>query len=418
MNFTKKHESICLKCKVELEKIVNNKLLQPEKLKIFDHPRRILEANFPLLRDDGELEIIKAYRVLYNGDLGPGKGGIRFHEDVNLEEVAELAFIMSLKNSLVGLDFGGAKGGVAINPRDYSATELEKISRSYVREFFNYLGPAIDVPAPDVNTTSEIMGWMMDEYNKLSGKKVPAFITGKSLTDGGSEGRDKATAQGGFFIIEDRYKDKKKTDMTVAIQGFGNAGGQMAKFLFAAGYKVVAVSDSKIGIYDPNGLDIEAVYNHVYDTVKKRRLSELDGYTKISNQELLRLDVDLLVLAALGGVITYDNVDFVKAKEILELANGPVTARAEEKLLANGQLIIPDLLANAGGVIVSVFEWEQNLKKEHWTLAEVEKKLKKIIVPTYQKIITTAEEGKIDLRLAAHKIALARILKSNENTAR
>ncbi len=414
MDYKEKHKPVCFKCKIELNKIISNKLISAEKLKIFDHPRRILEANFPLLRDDGELEIIKAYRVLYNGDLGPGKGGIRFHADVTLEEVVELAFIMSLKNSLAGLDFGGAKGGVAINPRDYSATELEKISRSYVREFFNYLGPDIDVPAPDVNTTSEIMGWMMDEYNKLSGKKVPAFITGKSLADGGSEGRDKATAQGGFFIIEDRYKNKKKADMTVAIQGFGNAGGQMAKFLFAAGYKVVAVSDSKIGIYDPNGLDIEAVYNHVYDTVKKRRLSELDGYTKISNQELLRLDVDLLVLAALGGVITYDNVDFVKAKEILELANGPITARAEEKLLSNGQVVIPDLLANAGGVIVSVFEWEQNLKDEHWSLTEVESKLKQQIISTYQNVISTSDAEKIDLRLAAHKIALVRILNKNK----
>ncbi len=407
--YEKNETAICKVCKIEIEKLKNANLVEEEKLKIFKNPRRILEANFPIKRDDGKIEIIQAFRVLYNGNLGPGKGGIRFHQDVNLEEVSELAFIMSLKTALTELPFGGAKGGVKINPRDYSENELEQISRGFVREFFRYLGPKIDVPAPDVNTNPKIMGWMRDEFEKLSGEKSPAFITGKSIDDGGSEGRDKSTAMGAFYVIQEKYKDiEDKSEISVAIQGFGNAGATLAKLLFAVGYKVMAVSDSKTGIYNKDGLDINEIYEFIYGEEKKRRLSELD-LEKISNEELLELNVDILVPAALGDVITFENAEKIKAKEIIELANGPITPRAEEILLKRNILIIPDLLANAGGVIVSVFEWEQNLKNEHWDLEVVNEKLKTKILKAYNEVKNFAEKKNLDWRISAHKIAIEKI---------
>ena len=413
--YKKEEKIICPSCKIELEKLLKANLVDEEKLKIFKNPRRILEAHFPIIRDDGKIEIIEAFRVLYNGDRGPGKGGIRFHQEVNLSEVSELAFIMSLKNSLADLDFGGAKGGVKINPRDYSKIELEKISRGYVREFFNYLGPQIDVPAPDVNTTPEIMGWMMDEYDKLAGSKNPAFITGKKIEDGGSEGRDKSTAMGAFYIIQERYKEvENKKEIKIAIQGFGNAGGTIAILLHNAGYTVVAVSDSKTGIYNSEGLDIEKIYNFVYGGERKRRLSEIQDEEKISNEKLLELEVDILIPAALGDVINFENAAQIQAKEIVELANGPISPRAEEILLAKNISIIPDLLANAGGVIVSVFEWEQNLKGEHWSLEEVNQKLKDKILKAYFEVKSLAEEKELPWRLAAHKIAIDRIVEKSE----
>ena len=413
--YKKEEKIICPSCKIELEKLHKKNLVDEEKLKIFKNPRRILEAHFPIIRDDGKIEIIEAFRVLYNGDRGPGKGGIRFHQEVNLSEVSELAFIMSLKNSLADLDFGGAKGGVKINPRDYSKTELEKISRGYVREFFNYLGPQIDVPAPDVNTTPEIMGWMMDEYDKLAGSKNPAFITGKKIEDGGSEGRDKSTAMGAFYIIQERYKEvENKKEIKIAVQGFGNAGGTIALLLHNAGYTVVAVSDSKTGIYNSEGLDIEKIYNFVYEEERKKRLSEIQDEEKISNEKLLELEVDILIPAALGDVINFENAAQIQAKEIVELANGPISPRAEEILLTKNISIIPDLLANAGGVIVSVFEWEQNLKGEHWSLEEVNQKLKDKILKAYFEVKNLAEEKELPWRLAAHKIAIERIIKKNK----
>ncbi len=413
--YTEKDKVICPACKSELEKLHNTNLVDEEKLKIFKNPRRILEAHFPIIRDDGKIEIIEAFRVLYNGNRGPGKGGIRFHQDVNLSEVSELAFIMSLKNSLADLNFGGAKGGVKINPRDYSKTELEKISRGYVKEFFNYLGPQIDVPAPDVNTTPEIMGWMMDEYDKITESKNPAFITGKKIEDGGSEGRDKSTAMGAFYIIQEKYKEvKNKQEIKIAVQGFGNAGGTIALLLHNIGYTVIAVSDSKTGIYNSEGLDIEKIYNFVYREERKKRLSEIQDEEKISNEKLLELEVDILIPAALGDVITFENAERIKTKEIVELANGPVSPRAEEILLEKNISIIPDLLANAGGVIVSVFEWEQNLKNEHWSLEEVNQKLKDKILKAYFEVKSLAEERQLPWRLAAHKIAIDRILEKNK----
>ena len=415
--YSKNEKVICNKCKSEIKKLKENNLIDGEKLKIFKHPRRILEANFPITRDDGKIEIINAFRVLYNGDLGPGKGGIRFHQDVDLEEVSELAFTMSLKTSLTELPFGGAKGGVKINPRDYSENELENISRGYVREFFNYLGPKIDVPAPDVNTNPKIMSWMRSEFEKISGEDSPAFITGKTISDGGSLGRDKSTAMGAFYIIQEKYRGvENKKDISVIIQGFGNAGSVIAKLLFESGYKILGISDSKTALYNKSGLEIDKIYNFIYENENKKRLAEYNGgdCKNITNAELLEMETDILIPAALGDVITLENVKNIKAKEIVELANGPITPEAEEELLKNNILIIPDLLANAGGVIVSAFEWEQNLKKEHWELETVNNKLKEKILKAYSQVISLAKEKNIDLRLAAHKIAIDNIIKKGK----
>jgi glutamate dehydrogenase/leucine dehydrogenase len=351
----KKNEIIsCNKCKSELENLQTKNIISLEKIKILKHPRKILQANYPIIRDNGELEIITAFRVQYNSDLGPGKGGIRFHQDVDLDEVSELAFTMALKTALAGLPFGGAKGGVRINPKEYSEIELEKVARGYVQEFYKFLGPQIDIPAPDVNTNPKIMSWMRDEYEKIIGESCPAFITGKEVKNGGSEGRDKSTAMGGFYILEEEYKNiEDKNEITVAIQGFGNAGMVLAELMSRKNYKIISVSDSKGAIFNEKGLDIEKVIQQKKD---KKLLSELENIEVISNDDLLELNVDLLVPAALGGVITTKNVEKVKAKKILELANGPISPNAAKILTEKQILIIPDLLANAGGVIVSYFE--------------------------------------------------------------
>ena len=404
----KKDEIIsCNKCKSELENLLTKDIIDFEKIKVLKHPRRIFQANFPITKDDGQTEIITAFRIQYNDDLGPTKGGIRFHLDVNIDEVSELAFTMALKTSLTNLPFGGAKGGIKINPKDFSNNELEKISRGYVQEFHDFLGPQKDIPAPDVNTNPQIMSWMKDEYEKIIGKSCPAFITGKEIKDGGSEGRSTSTARGGFYILQEEYKDiQDKSQITVAIQGFGNAGMVLAKLLFEKNYKIVAISDSQGGIFNKNGLDIEKA---IKQKKSKHLLSALDNVEKISNDDLLELDVELLVPAALGDVITEKNVQNIQAKKILELANGPVSPTAATILDQKSILIIPDLLANSGGVIVSYFEWKQNLDNEHWSLDEVNKKLKEKIINAYEKVKKVSQDNNISFKEAGYKIAAERI---------
>ena len=401
----------CHNCKIEIENIKEQGVMTKKDLLLVKHPQKIFQVNYPIVKDDGTIEIITAYRVQYNLNRGPGKGGIRFHQNVDLDEVSELAFGMMLKTSVTGLPFGGAKGGVRINPKDYSETELEKISRGYVRELFNAIGPDKDVPAPDVNTNPQIMSWMLDEYEKIAQEASPAFITGKPIENGGSEGRDKSTAMGGFYILKEEYKDlEDKKDISVAIQGFGNAGSVMAKLLYDAGYKIVAISDSSCGIYDKNGLDIEDILNNIYKDGKKiARLDSLEK-EKISNEELLELDVDLLIPAALGGVINSKNASNIKAPTILELANGPILPNAEKVLESNKIRIIPGLIANSGGVIVSYFEWYQNLNEEHWTLEEVNEKLRKRIIGAFNDIKELSKNENLSLRKAANKIAITRVI--------
>lgn len=397
----------CKKCRSELENLLQKNIVDLKELKNLKHPRRILQANFPIEKDDGEIEIVTAFRVQYNNDLGPGKGGIRFHPGVDLDEVSELAFTMTLKTSLVSLPFGGAKGGVRINPKEYSETELEKVARGYVQEFHKFLGPKTDIPAPDVNTNPKIMGWMRDEYEKIIGEPCPAFITGKEVENGGSFGRNKSTAMGGFYILQDEYGDiADKSKISVAIQGFGNAGMVLAEMLDSEGYKIKAISDSKVGVFNNDGLDIKKAVE-----LKKNSLAltDLDGVFPITNEHLLELGVDLLVPAALGNIITLDNVENIKAEKILELANGPISPAASIVLDAKKVLVIPDLLANAGGVIVSYFEWLQNLENQQWSLEEVNKKLKETIISAYIKVKEVSETQNISFKEAGYKIAVNRI---------
>jgi glutamate dehydrogenase (NADP+) len=383
--------------------------------KILESPKEIFEASLAVPMDNGNVEIFPAIRVHYNDILGPTKGGIRYHPNVNEDEVKALAFWMTFKCAVTNLPYGGAKGGVAFNPKKVTIHELEHISRAYIEAFADFIGPNKDIPAPDVYTNSTIMGWMMDEYNKITRKQNPAVITGKPINLSGSLGRDVATALGGFYVFKEAVKKLGlKKDVKVAIQGFGNAGMNMAEFLHKNGYKVVAVSDSKGAAYDPKGLNI--------DELKKAKEKKKKGQIKsisvcqacgkkakqLTNKELLELDVDVLVPAALENVITEENADNIKAKLIVELANGPTTSDADDILANKGITVVPDILANSGGVIVSYFEWIQNKSGFYWTKVKVFKRLEEKIVDSFNKIWIASKKHKIDLRTAAYVVGLDR----------
>ena len=389
-----------------------------EKLEDLRQPNKILEADIPVEMDSGSTKNFKAYRVQYNNSCGPYKGGIRFHPNVSLDEVKALAFWMTVKTSTVGIPMGGGKGGVIINPKELSENELEKLSRGFIKAFYKNIGPELDVPAPDVNTNSKIMDLMEDEYKKLTGDSSGAVITGKSVENGGSLGRDTATADGGFFILEEYIKQKnlKPEETTVVIQGFGNAGGTMAFLLHKAGFKVIGVADSKNAVIDPmkKGLDPQTIQN-IKDA--HGSLSVCDGkenqYCQFAHDampphKILEADCDILILAALENQITQDNVKDIKAKIILELANGPVTPEADKILEEKGIAVIPDVLANAGGVTVSYFEWLQNKAGEKWSAEQVRKKLEPIMKDAFKRVQNTAKEYNISYRTAAFISALRR----------
>src|SRR3989338_1531874 len=365
----KGHEdAMCKTCEVQLKKFEGTSLEIPE-LAVLKLPRRVVNVNFPVRMDNGKVRGFSGYRVQYNNARGPAKGGIRFHQDVDLEEVKTLAFLMSLKCAVADIPYGGGKGGIVVDPKELSLYELERVSRAFMREIAHFIGPYTDIPAPDVNTNPQIMAWMLDEYETITGKKMPGIITGKPLSVGGSKGREYSTSQGGAFVLRELAKIRglKPQQITVAVQGFGNAGYHMARILSEWGYTIVAVSDSKTGIYAKDGLDINKVFDH------KQKTKSLHGFNhgkqgvkeaikEITNEELLVLNVDVLVPAALGDAITKKNASNVKAKIILELANGPVDADADEILNKKEITIVPDILANAGGVVVSYFEWVQNMQ--------------------------------------------------------
>ncbi len=378
--------------------------LSEENLNYLSTPKKVLKAKLKV----GDKEY-QAYRVQYNNVLGPTKGGIRYHPNVSLDEVKALGFWMTLKNSLAGLPYGGAKGGVIVNPKELTEEEIEELSREYVRAFHQDLGAWKDVPAPDVYTTPQIMAWMLDEFEKIKGEKEPAMITGKPLELGGSKGRSYSTAQGGVFVLMELLKERK--NIKIAIQGFGNAGSNAAKILYEQGYKIIAVSDSKTGIYKNEGLNINEVIAY------KRANKTLKGYEnakEISNKELLELETDVLILAALENQITIENADRIKAEIILELANGPVTPEADEILDNKNIIVVPDILANSGGVIVSYFEWVQNLQAYYWTEEEVIKKLKQVIVNSLNKVLSMSKEKNVSLRMAAYIAAIKRILDASK----
>jgi len=350
--------------------------------------------------------------------LGPTKGGIRFHQEVDFDEVKALALWMTLKNSLLGLPYGGGKGGVTINPKEFSQEELEQISREYIRQIHKFIGPRIDIPAPDVYTNPQIMGYMMDEYEKIKKEHNPGVLTGKPLSIGGSEGRSYSTAMGGVYVLRELIKEQEINvkECSVAIHGFGNAGMNMARILDKEGYVIVAVSDSKGGIYDPNGLDVKKVIAHKQKT---KSVKDFTDSKNITNEELIELDVNVLVPASLSNIITKTNVEKVKAKIIVELANGPVESDADDILFKKGVIVLPDILSNAGGVTVSYFEWMQNLSGDVWTEEEVIEKLDKKMTATYKELSEKyVKAHKISFRTAAYIKAISRVIQAEKDRGR
>lgn len=380
-------------------------------------PKASLKVAIPVRMDDGSLRVFEGYRVRYDDTRGPTKGGIRFHPKVSLDEVQSLAFWMTFKCAAVNLPFGGAKGGITLNPKELSKFELERLSRGYIDAIAPFIGPDLDIPAPDVYTNAMIMGWMMDQYSIIRGHRSPAVITGKPVSMGGSIGRSTATGTGAFFVIETIMNKlgKSPESLSVAVQGFGNAGSVVARLLFESGYKVVAVSDSKGGIYNPAGLNIpdvqqfkqthhqmKAVYCH--DTV-----CSIVEHETITNDALLELDVDILIPAALENQITAENANAVQASYIFEVANGPVSADADDVLERKGISLFPDILVNAGGVMVSHFEWVQNRGGLYWELEKVEKELRSRITTEAEAIYSIATEHDVSFRTAAYIHALSRL---------
>ncbi|MBT4649207.1 Glu/Leu/Phe/Val dehydrogenase [bacterium] len=387
--------------------------LNSETLLKLSNPEKIIQASLPVRMDDGGLEIFQSYRVQYNSARGPYKGGIRFHPQVDLDEVKALSFWMAIKCAVVDIPMGGGKGGVVVDPKALSQGEIEKLSRAWVRAFRPVIGPEKDIPAPDVYTTPQIMAWMADEYSKLVGHPAIGVVTGKPLEFGGSKGRGSATAQGGFYILQEFVKEKnlKPEKLSVAVQGFGNAGAIMAKLLFDASYKVVAVADSKAVIYNKGGLDIDKLNEHKANTGS---VKDFKGSKEVSTEELFSLAVDILVPAALENQITKDNAEDIKANIIVELANGPTTPDADEILQKKEIVVVPDVLANAGGVTVSYFEWLQNISNNYWSEEEVDSELKERMIPAYQAVAEVAEKHKVNLRTAAFIKALERIDKASQ----
>lgn len=357
----------------------------------------------------------QAYRVQHSSRLGPYKGGIRYHPEVNRDEVQALATLMSLKTAAVGLPLGGGKGGVAVDPRHLTAEELEELSRAYARHLAPHLGPDRDIPAPDVSTTAQIIDWMVEEYEKATGDNTKASFTGKSLGKGGSAGREAATGRGGV-IVQARLRELEKLQdkpLTYAVQGFGNVGSFFG--LVATedqpGWKLIAATDSSGGVCDPGGLDPQAL-----DDFKRsgQKLKDFKQGNRISNEDLIATDADVLVLAALGDAVTTENMRNIKAKYILELANGPVNEEAYDYLTKKGVMVVPDVLANAGGVIVSYLEWVQNRQKEHWSEARVNNELQKYLTEATDKIFVLAEAKGTSLKEAAFAVAIERILAASK----
>jgi glutamate dehydrogenase (NAD(P)+) len=370
--------------------------------------KKAVEVAIPTRMDDGTTHTFTGYRVVHNIARGPSKGGIRYHPDVTLDEVKSLAMWMTWKCALAGIPFGGAKGGVICNPKQMSERELERMTRRFTSEIINQIGPEVDIPAPDVGTDGRVMAWIFDTYSMNKGHSVLGVVTGKPLTIGGSLGREEATARGALYITRDAIakQDRSLADMRVAVQGFGNVGSFFAKFVAEDGARVVAISDSTTALYNPKGIDVQAAFAHKRE---HRTLAGLKGADEITNEELLLVDCDVLAPCALEQVITEDNAAQVKAKMIVEGANGPITPPADTILEDMGVLVLPDILANAGGVIVSYFEWVQGLQEYFWKEAEVNAKLNDIVSKAFDETWATMEERKVGMRTAAYGLAVRRV---------
>ncbi len=401
----------------KLERAAELRPIDPEALERLRYPKAILQVAIPVRMDDGSLRMFEGCRVRHDDTRGPAKGGIRYHPGVTVPEVKALALWMTLKCAVMGIPFGGGKGGVVVDPKGLSKLELERLSRGYIAQLGPFIGPEIDIPAPDVYTNPMIMGWMMDEYSKHRGRRTPAAITGKPLHLGGSVGRDDATGRGAYETIKvlARRRGWRPHDTRVAVQGFGNAGQHVASLLHADGYRVVAVSDSRGGIYRQEGFDVPSLIKVKNDSRELQAVycegsvCELVEADQITNEELLELDVELLIPAALEGQITEANAARVEAPVIVEVANGPTTSEADRILGAAGKTVVPDILANGGGVTVSYFEWVQNRTGYHWTRETVHERLGEIMRRETDRVLDLAEESGADLRMAAYSHALHRI---------
>ena len=410
-------ESLLADASQRLENALKYVKISEDAIERLKYPKASISVSIPVRLDNGSLRIFQGYRVRYDDTRGPTKGGVRYHPNVCMDEVQSLAFWMTFKCAALNLPFGGGKGGITLNPKELSRMELERLSRGYIDAIADFIGPDVDILAPDVYTNAMIMGWMMDQYSILQRKLCPAVVTGKPITIGGSVGRDTATALGAFFVMEAMLPkfDRRPQETTVAVQGFGNAGAMLAELLWQAGYKVVAVSDSKGGIYAPQGLDIPSIrhYKEASRSIQavycKDTVCNIVEHTVITNEELLELDVDVLVPAALENQITSANADRIRARYIFEVANGPITSAADRMLEAKGVYVFPDILVNAGGVTVSYFEWVQNRSGLYWTLDEVNQRLKQKMLDAAEPIWAIARDQGMPVRTAAYVYALERL---------
>jgi glutamate dehydrogenase (NADP+) len=391
--------------------------VEPEILERLRHPKMVTEVSVPVRMDDGSLQVFTGYRVQHDDTRGPTKGGLRYHPSVTAGEVKALAFWMTFKCAVAGIPFGGGKGGVTVDPKALSRLEIERLSRGFIARIADVIGPNKDIPAPDVYTNEMIMGWMMDEYSKIRGEQTPGVITGKPLPLGGSPGRSDATGRGAYCCVKEleHVRGWTPSNIRIAVQGFGNAGQHVARLLHADGYRVVAVSDSKGAIYREEGFDIPSLIHFKNETREVKAVycegavCEMVDAENLTNEDLLELDVDLLLPAALENQITEDNAPRIKAPVVVELANGPTTAEADADLRERGVLVVPDILANAGGVIVSYFEWVQNRSGAVWEVEEVHRRLQKIMASEFHAVYQQAEHLGSDMRTAAYAHALQRI---------
>jgi len=376
-------------------------------------PNKLVTVNFDVEMDNGETKTFTGYRSQHNNNLGPYKGGVRFSNQVTVDEVKALSMWMTWKCAVAGLPLGGSKGGVIVDTKKLSINELEKLSRAYIKAIYKDIGPDTDIPAPDMYTTPLIMKWMKDEYSKLVGKDTPAVITGKMIEDGGSLGRTEATGFGGAFILRELSKKNNliPKNTTIAVQGMGNVGYYFAKKTIEMGFKVVAISDSKTGYYNKEGVDVEGIHTH---QLEKNSLEGVFESQKISNEQLLKLDVDILVPAAIENVITTDNMQDIKAKHIIELANGPTTPDADKYLFEKGVLVIPDVLSNSGGVTVSYYEWVQNLKSENWPLEKVFSMLDTNITQSFNRVYNEQKKRGVSFRMASYAIAILKVINKQQ----
>ncbi|HEY1269943.1 MAG TPA: Glu/Leu/Phe/Val dehydrogenase [Candidatus Binatia bacterium] len=374
-------------------------------------PDRALIVSVPVMRDDHTVQVFTGYRVQHNDTLGPFKGGIRYHPDVNLGEVSALAMWMTWKCALAGLPLGGAKGGVSCDPTELSRAEVQGLTRRYTAEILNIIGPEVDVPAPDMGTDEQVMAWVMDTYSQHKGHAVPGVVTGKPVAIGGTIGRREATGRGVVYTIGEAAKhlNMDLVGATAAVQGFGNVGSVAAKELVDVGVKIVAVSDKTGGRYDPKGLPIQSVMDYVTKTSKNFTLEGCPHGERITNAELLEVQCDILVPAALGMQITAQNAPRLKCRLLAEGANGPTTLDADAVLRQKGIFVIPDVLANAGGVIVSYFEWVQDLQNFFWTEDEINKKLRAILTKSFYEVLDMSRRENVDMRLAALMIGVERV---------